>query len=220
LSTEQVNKNGITATKFNVKLVNEHHHHEDKDETAKKNNHHHHHHHHHHEHRTYKHITELISSSDLSEKVKDISLRMFKIIGEAAGKIHGLPLDKVHFHEVGAVDSIIDIIGTAILLEQLEIDQVKSAYIPTGSGEIMIDHGVYPVPAPATLEILRGIPVATSELKEELTTPTGGASAAVLADEFCDFPAMKVDRIGYGAGTISFKKHPNVLRAVIGESVE
>lgn len=217
LSTEQVNKNGITATKFNVKLVHEHHHHEDKDEVAKENNHHH---HHHHDHRTYKQITEMISSSDLSEKVKDLSLRMFKVIGEAEGKIHGVPLDKVHFHEVGAVDSIVDIIGTAILVEQLKIDQIKSAHVPTGSGKITIDHGVYPVPAPATLEILRGIPVATSELKAELTTPTGAAIAAVLADEFCDFPKMKVEQIGYGAGTISFKKHPNVLRVVIGEIAE
>ncbi|WP_156289561.1 nickel pincer cofactor biosynthesis protein LarC [Oceanobacillus salinisoli] len=176
-----------------------------------------HHHGHHHHHRAYRDIVKMISDSDLSEKVKDMSLRIFKKIGEAEGHIHGMPLKDVHFHEVGAVDSIIDIVGTAILIEQLEIEEIKSAPVPTGSGKIHIDHGVYPVPAPATLEILRGVPIAASELKAELTTPTGAAIAAVLANEFCAFPSMKVEEVGYGAGTKTFPNHPNVLRVVIGE---
>ena len=159
----------------------------------------------------------MIEESNLTQKVKDLSLNMFKVIGEAEGKIHGVPLADVHFHEVGAVDSIIDIVGTAILIEQLGINECKSAPVPTGSGKIHIDHGVYPVPAPATLEILRGIPIAQSELKAELTTPTGAAIVAVLANEFCDFPSIKVNAIGYGAGTKTFPNHPNVLRVVIGE---
>ncbi|WP_405097956.1 LarC family nickel insertion protein [Oceanobacillus sp. FSL H7-0719] len=232
-------KNGITATKFDVILTSDeanqdhggHSHHEhDKHDHSDENHHHHHHHghthpihdhehheHHHHHHRTYKDIVKLITDSELSEKVKEMSLRIFRKIGEAEGKIHGLSLEKVHFHEVGAVDSIIDIVGTAILIEQLEIEKIKSAPVPTGSGHIHIAHGIYPIPAPATLEILTGVPLAQSELKAELTTPTGAAFAAVLAEEYSVFPAMKVEKIGYGAGTKSFPNHPNVLRVVIGE---
>lgn len=233
LKVTTVNKNGITATKFDVILANEaaeHHHahghshhegsHHHPHEEHGHHDHHAHHdhsHHGHHHHRTYRDIVQLISESELSEKVKNMSLQVFKKIGEAEGKIHGLPLEKVHFHEVGAVDSIIDIIGTAILLEQLAIDTIKSAPVPTGSGHIHIAHGVYPIPAPATLEILKGVPLAGSKLRAELTTPTGAAFAAVLAEDYCDFPAMKVESIGYGAGTKSFPNHPNVLRVVIGE---
>lgn len=241
LKVSAVNKNGITATKFDVLLPAEshHHHHHEQEHTHDYHGHHHHNHgqhlehahphgdgshhhhddrhHHHHDHRSYKDIVDLISESALTEYVKDTSLRIFKKIGEAEGKIHGMPLAEVHFHEVGAVDSIIDIVGTAILLEQLDIEKIKSAPVPTGSGQIHIDHGIYPVPAPATLEILRGVPLEKSDLKAELTTPTGAAFAAVLAEEFTSFPPMKVDFIGYGAGSKSFPKHPNVLRVVIGE---
>lgn len=236
-------KNGITATKFDVILTSDeanqdhgghsHHEHDEHDEHDHSDESHHHHHHHghhghthpihdhehheHHHHRTYKDIVKLITDSELSEKVKEMSLRIFRKIGEAEGKIHGLSLEKVHFHEVGAVDSIIDIVGTAILIEQLEIEKIKSAPVPTGSGHIHIAHGIYPIPAPATLEILTGVPLAQSELKSELTTPTGAAFAAVLAEEYSVFPAMKVEKIGYGAGTKSFPNHPNVLRVVIGE---
>ena len=146
-----------------------------------------------------------------------MSLAIFKKIGEAEGHIHGLPLEKVHFHEVGAVDSIIDIIGAAILINQLGVQSVLSSAIPTGSGHIHIDHGIYPVPAPATLEILKGVPIAASDIRSELATPTGAAIAAVLAESFCPLPTMTVESIGYGAGTKTFKNHPNVLRIIIGE---
>lgn len=199
LKWNKVVKNGITSVKFDVVLTHEEHHH------------------HHHEHRSYLDIVKLIEAAGFSEQVTETALNIFKKVGEAEGKIHGMPLSDVHFHEVGAVDSIIDIIGTAILIHQLEIDVVKSSPIPVGSGRIHIDHGVYPVPAPATLEILRGVPIAESELKAELTTPTGAAIVAVLAEAFCTLPAMKVKSIGYGAGTKQFPNHPNVLRVVIGE---
>jgi pyridinium-3,5-bisthiocarboxylic acid mononucleotide nickel chelatase len=149
--------------------------------------------------------------------VKDTALKIFKKIGEAEGLIHGVPLEKVHFHEVGAVDSIIDIIGTAILIHQLEVSVIKSSPIPVGTGKIRIDHGIYPVPAPATLEILKGVPIEHSEVRFELTTPTGAAIIAVLAEEFCSIPSMKVNSIGYGAGTKTFKDRPNVVRVIIGE---
>ncbi|MEH7274210.1 LarC family nickel insertion protein, partial [Neobacillus vireti] len=173
--------------------------------------------HHHHDHRSYKDIVRLIEEADFSEQVKDTALRIFKKIGEAEGLIHGVPLERVHFHEVGAVDSIIDIIGTAILIHQLEIEAIKSSPIPVGTGKIRIDHGLYPVPAPATLEILKGVPIEHSEVRFELTTPTGAAIVAVLAEEFGSIPSMKVRSIGYGAGTKTFKDHPNVVRVIIGK---
>ncbi|MDR4886336.1 LarC family nickel insertion protein [Fredinandcohnia sp. QZ13] len=174
-------------------------------------------HHHHHSHRAYKDIVKMIEESELALEVKEIALKIFKKIGEAEGLIHGLPLEKVHFHEVGAVDSIIDIVGTAILLQQLEITTIKSSSVPVGTGKIHIDHGIYPVPAPATLEILKGVPIEQSDIRFELTTPTGAGIISVLTDEFCSFPSMKVRAIGYGAGTKTFKDRPNVLRVIIGE---
>ncbi|PEZ84279.1 LarC family nickel insertion protein [Bacillus sp. AFS017274] len=173
--------------------------------------------HNHHGSRTYKQIVEAINEANLNESVTNMSLAIFKKIGEAEGHIHGLPLDKVHFHEVGAVDSIIDIIGAAILIDQLGIESVQSSAIPTGSGHIHIDHGVYPVPAPATLEILKGVPIASNVIRSELATPTGAAIAAVLAGKFGTLPAMTVESIGYGAGTKTFENHPNVLRIIIGD---
>ncbi|TCN01140.1 hypothetical protein EV294_101592 [Paenibacillus sp. BK033] len=173
--------------------------------------------HHHHDHRAYKDIVQLIEKSDLTDAVKQTALQIFKKIGEAEGKIHGLPLERVHFHEVGAVDSIVDIVGAAILLHQLQITTVKCAPVPVGVGKIRIDHGIYPVPAPATLEMLKGIPLEQSTIRAELTTPTGAAIAAVLAESFGPMPSFKVEAIGYGAGTKTFPEHPNVLRVVIGD---
>ncbi|MFF2587902.1 LarC family nickel insertion protein [Peribacillus butanolivorans] len=246
LSWEKVVKNGITSTKFDVILSRkpehlhehihsheQHHHHEhnhsndhshdhgqshilDHNEHSHSNSNSHEH-HHHHDHRTYKQIVEIINEANFNASVKNMSLAIFKKIGEAEGHIHGLPLEKVHFHEVGAVDSIIDIIGAAILISQLGIQSVLSSAIPTGSGHIHIDHGIYPVPAPATLEILKGVPIAASDIRSELATPTGAAIAAVLAESFCPLPTMTVESIGYGAGTKTFKNHPNVLRIIIGE---
>lgn len=210
----------------------EHHHHEHEHHHHHEHDHHHDHHHHHehdhhdghehnhthaHHHRTYKDIVKMIETAELSNEVKQTALSIFKKIGEAEGHIHGLPLEKVHFHEVGAVDSIIDIVGAAILLHQLDIKKVKSSAIPVGTGRIHIDHGIYPVPAPATLEMLKGVPIEQSEVRFELTTPTGAAIVSVLVEEFCTLPSMEVKAIGYGAGTKTFKDRPNVLRVILGE---
>ncbi|WP_250648734.1 LarC family nickel insertion protein [Peribacillus frigoritolerans] len=238
LSWGKVIKNGITSTKFDVILTSkleqtdEHSHsHEHEHSHGHSHSHSHSHEHEHihgHEHnrshvphshhgsRTYKQIVEAINEANFNETVTNMSLSIFKKIGEAEGHIHGLPLDKVHFHEVGAVDSIIDIIGAAILIDQLGIESVQSSAIPTGSGHIHIDHGIYPVPAPATLEILKGVPIASNDIRSELATPTGAAIAAVLAETFGSLPAMTVESIGYGAGTKTFENHPNVLRVIIG----
>lgn len=236
LSWGKVVKNGITSTKFDVILTSksdqthEHSHsHEHEHSHGHSHSHEHEHslgHEHNHSHvphshhgsRTYKQIVEAINEANFNESVANMSLAIFKKIGEAEGHIHGLPLEKVHFHEVGAVDSIIDIIGAAILIDQLGIESVQSSAIPTGSGHIHIDHGIYPVPAPATLEILKGVPIASNDIRSELATPTGAAIAAVLAGNFGSLPSMTVESIGYGAGSKTFENHPNVLRVIIGET--
>ncbi|OZB98748.1 hypothetical protein CJP46_06310 [Paenibacillus sp. XY044] len=172
---------------------------------------------HHHHHRAYKDIVHMIEEAGFEEPVRDMALRIFTIIGKAEGKIHGVPLDKVHFHEVGAVDSIVDIVGASILIHQMGIEAIHSSSVPVGMGKIRIDHGIYPVPAPATLEILKGVPLEPSDVRFELTTPTGAAIVSVLAQQYGPIPAMKVSAIGYGAGTKTFADRPNVLRVIVGE---
>lgn len=250
LTYERVIKNGITSTKFNVVLDDEQaqhqnhshdeHHHDDHAHDHSHSHDHNHdghshahdhgdvhdddrsngHHHHHHDDRTYKHIVKLIQAAGLLAGAERIALQIFEKIGIAEGKIHGVSLDHVHFHEVGAVDSIIDIVGAAILIDQMGIEKVYASAVPVGSGRILIDHGLYPVPAPATLEILRGIPLNHTKIKGELTTPTGAAIVAVLAEEFGPVPSMIVEEIGYGAGTKTFPTHPNVLRVMVGHLTE
>ncbi|MBG9474324.1 hypothetical protein ABE64_19015 [Bacillus megaterium] len=237
LSWRKVVKNGISSTKFDVELsetadhkyadghqhnhkhedVDHNHEHEHSDHHHKHEHSDHHEHSHHHSHRAYQDIVKLIDGSQLSQKVKETSLNIFRKIGEAEGLIHGISLEKVHFHEVGAVDSIIDIVGASILINKLEIQKIKSSPVCVGAGKVHIDHGIYPIPAPATLEILKGVPLQQSNIKSELTTPTGAAIVSVLSEEFCTVPSMTVQSVGYGAGTKDFEKHPNVLRVIIGE---
>ncbi|WP_085522250.1 nickel pincer cofactor biosynthesis protein LarC [Tuberibacillus sp. Marseille-P3662] len=204
LSWQTVNKNGITSTTFDVILSESH------------DSHHHGHHHHRHHHRHYSDIVDMIHHADFDETSQQLALAMFKVIGEAEGKIHGIPLENVHFHEVGSIDSIIDIVGTALLISQIQPDYIMSSSIPPGYGSVHIDHGIYPVPAPATLEILKGIPLQSKDVCAELTTPTGAAMISVLVDQYGPFPSITTDHIGYGAGTKTFDTHPNVLRIVIG----
>lgn len=237
LSWRKVVKNGISSTKFDVELseiadhkyddehqhnhkhedVDHNHEHEHSDHHHKHEHSDHHEHSHHHSHRAYQDIVKLIDGSQLSQKVKETSLNIFRKIGEAEGLIHGISLEKVHFHEVGAVDSIIDIVGASILINKLEIQKIKSSPVCVGAGKVHIDHGIYPIPAPATLEILKGVPLQQSNIKSELTTPTGAAIVSVLSEDFCTVPSMTVQSVGYGAGTKDFEKHPNVLRVIIGE---
>lgn len=182
--------------------------------------HHHHHHHggsHEHHHRTYTSIVKMIKDAGFQPPVEAMAIAIFKKIGEAEAKIHGMTLEDIHFHEVGAVDSIIDIVGTAILINQLGIDQIYTSAIPVGSGKIHIDHGIFPVPAPATLEMLVGIPLLETDIKGEVTTPTGAGVVASLTEKFGPIPSMSVHSIGYGAGTKDFPMHPNVLRVIIGD---
>lgn len=173
-----------------------------------------------HKHRHLHHITEMIEKSELSAAQKELAGRIFQRIGEAEAKVHGIPIRKVHFHEVGAVDSIADIVASAIGLNLLGVDRIVSSPIPTGTGYIEIAHGRTSVPAPATAEILRGIPLAPSTVEGELTTPTGAAILATISDAFGPLPAMTLETIGYGAGSHDWKAQANIVRLMIGTSNE
>jgi len=167
-------------------------------------------------HRNYKDIKGIISESKLDVEVKKISLDVFQIIAEAEARIHGYDIDEIHFHEVGAVDSIIDIVSTAIGVKSLGIESYYSSKIPLGSGFIDSSHGKLPVPAPATVEILKGIPVYTGIFDYEVTTPTGAAIIKTLAVKFGEIPCMEIEKAGYGAGSKVKKEIPDVLRVLKG----
>ena len=169
------------------------------------------------DHRGYTEIAGMITGSGLSENVKRRALSVFKRLGEAEAKIHGVPLTQIHFHEVGAVDSIVDIVGACIALEALGVDEVQASPPRLGSGFVETAHGKFPVPAPATLELLKGVPTQPSNEPVELVTPTGAALLAEFCTKFGPMPAMSIEKIGYGAGSRDLEKTPNVLRAVLGE---
>ena len=223
IGTEPVVRGGIRATKFNVRgetaPVDVHDHDHEHDGAAP----------HRHasenshqpasgeSHRTLAEIFCLIDGSSLSGSAKDRTKQLFTVLGEAEAAIHGTSLDRVHLHEVGALDSIIDIAGTVFALEQLGVDRIVSSPLNVGSGTVRSAHGQYPVPAPATIRLLKGVPVYSGAERVELVTPTGALLIAGYASDFGPIPAMRVDRIGYGAGTRDFPNTPNVLRVLIGE---
>jgi uncharacterized protein (TIGR00299 family) protein len=214
-------KSAIAGVKFDVHFADEHHH-----EHADKHGHHHEHEHshdHHHEHgheerRNFSEIKQLISRSKLSAWVKRKSIAVFQRIAEAEGKIHGLPPDEVHFHEVGAVDSIVDIVGAAISLERLGKPRVFASPVIEGTGWIDCAHGRFPVPAPATLAILgaRGVGITQCDEPHELVTPTGAALLAEFVEGFGAMDNLVAEKIGFGLGTRDNQTRPNVLRAVLG----
>ena len=169
-------------------------------------------------HRHLKHSVEIINAANISSQVRERSIQIFTRLAEAEAKVHGSTIEKVHFHEVGAVDAIIDVVGACVALEMLKIEKVICSPIPVGSGTVQCEHGVMPVPAPATTELLRGVPIAACEETGELITPTGAAILTTLASEFGSVPAMTVTGAGYGAGTRDGKTRPNVLRVMIGDA--
>ncbi len=235
LSLTRVDRSGINAAKFDVEVAqtdslrvahtHEHHHH------AHEHHHHHHSHepspqaasqtdsshNHDHDHRSLATIKHLIEASALSVQVKRNTTAIFQRIGEAEARIHGMDIESVHFHEVGAIDSIVDIVGACIGLEALGVEQIISSPLHVGYGTFTCAHGTYPIPGPAAAEILRGVPVYAKDIEGELVTPTGAAIVATLAKGFSNLPAMRIEKVGYGAGTRTYEKFPNVLRAVIGE---
>jgi pyridinium-3,5-bisthiocarboxylic acid mononucleotide nickel chelatase len=170
-----------------------------------------------HGHRSLREIAHLIGHSSLSAAAKARAVAMFRRLAEAEAAIHSMPVDEVHLHEVGALDSIIDISGVAFGLEWFGIDDIVSSPLNVGGGTVFIAHGTFPVPAPATLRLLHGVPVYSGDIQTELVTPTGALVMSEYAKSFGPMPALSVERIGYGAGTKDFAKVPNVLRVVIGE---
>ena len=171
-----------------------------------------------HAHRHLHHIVNMIDASSLTLRQKQLATSIFQHLAEAEAKVHGTTVQKVHFHEVGAVDSIADIVGSAIGIDLLGAQRIHCSPIPTGSGTVKIAHGLVSVPAPATAELLRGIPLAPSRIESELTTPTGAAIVSTLADSFGPLPPMRIERIGYGAGSRDFESQANLVRLLVGQS--
>lgn len=195
LNQSPVVKKGISATKFDVIIPHEHHH------------------------RGLHTIFKMIEESTLSEAIKSTSKAIFQRLGEAEAKIHNKTVDEIHFHEVGAVDAIIDIVGAVIGFNILGIDKIYASPLHVGSGTVDCAHGTLPVPAPATAELLKGLPVYSKDVEGELVTPTGAAILSTLCETFGNMPGMTVSETGYGAGGHDYEI-PNVLRVMIGESEE
>ena len=170
--------------------------------------------------RHYSDIRDLIENSPLSDSVKSTSLAIFKRLAEAEARIHHCPVDHVHLHEVGGVDAIVDIVGTALGLDYLGIKKIVASPVPLGKGFVACSHGNLPLPAPATLGILEGVPVYGTDIPYELVTPTGAAIIRSLAQRFEPLPEMVIARIGYGAGQHDFEDRPNLLRVLLGAESE
>lgn len=168
--------------------------------------------------RSYAEIVRLLKAADLAAGVRETALATFEALGQAEAKVHGISLAKVHFHEVGAVDAIVDIVGAAIGLAQLDVARVTASPLALGQGMAEMAHGRLPLPAPATLELLKGIPTVPAHVAWETVTPTGAAILRTVVDEFRNLPAMTVESIGYGAGNDRPGVTPNVLRAVLGRT--
>jgi uncharacterized protein (TIGR00299 family) protein len=191
---ETANRSGLSATYARVQTAHEH------------------------KHRHLSDITKIINQSKLSEGVKETAIGVFTRLAEAEAKVHNEPVDHVHFHEVGALDAIVDVVGAAICFDLLKIERFVSSPLHVGSGMIQIAHGTFPVPPPAVSELLAGVPFYSGEIKGELVTPTGAAIITTLCSEYGPIPLMTTEATGYGAGTREYKGFPNVLRVLIGQS--
>lgn len=171
---------------------------------------------HEHKHRHLHHVEAIIDQGDLTEKQRALAKKIFRRLAEAEAHVHGIPLEKVHFHEVGALDSIADIVGAAIGFDLLGVDEITSSSVATGNGMVKCEHGMMPIPAPATAELLRGVPLRSTAIQGELTTPTGAAILTTMVSRFSDSPDMQIDAIGLGAGTMDLPSQPNILRLFVG----
>lgn len=196
VSKKKVTRAGISGTKLTVKVTE------------------------HHTHRNITDITKLITKSKISKQAKESALAVFDRLANAEAGVHGVSVDKVHFHEVGALDSIVDIVGTAVALDMMGIGRVVCSPLNLGSGTVKCAHGILPVPAPATAELVKGFPAYSSDIRMELTTPTGAAIATTLAESFGPMPAMSVSKVGYGAGSADMPDTPNMLRMFVGETLD
>ncbi len=194
LSAQKVSRGAVTATQVKVE-TSEHHHH-----------------------RSLGTILDLIDKAPFPPPVADRARRIFRRLGEAEARVHNVPVEKVHFHEVGAVDAIVDIVGACIGFHRLGVDEFACSPLNVGGGRVETQHGTLPVPAPATAELLRGAPSYSTGIGRELVTPTGAAIVSTLATQFGPLPPMTVSAIGYGAGTAQLAEQPNVLRIFVGEA--
>jgi uncharacterized protein (TIGR00299 family) protein len=195
LSTEPVLRGGLAATRVVV---------EAKEDTVA---------------RTYSHIAGLLEEARLPERVRDRSGRVFRVLAEAEGRLHRRPVEQVHFHEVGSLDAIVDVVGTCAALETLGVDEVTASPVAVGTGMVRTAHGMLPNPAPAVVDLLRGAPLAGVDLNVELTTPTGAALLAGLCHRFGPLPPMRLISAGFGAGTKDIEAMPNLLHLAVGEAV-
>lgn len=170
-------------------------------------------------HRHLQDIESLIAGSELSSSVKDQAIAIFRRLAEAEAKVHGIDIQKVHFHEVGAMDSILDVVGSCIGFELLGVEKFCCSKIHVGSGFMQMDHGMYPIPPPAVAELLIGVPIYSTQIEGELITPTAAAIISTLCSSYGDLPEMVVEHLGYGAGTREYDKFPNALRLLLGNTV-
>ena len=173
---------------------------------------------HEHSHRSLADIKQIIHGSDLSNAVKERAVQIFTRLAEAEARVHNEPIDHVHFHEVGALDAIVDVVGAAICFEALQIERFVSSPLHVGSGMVKMAHGQFPIPPPAVADLLKGVPFYSTEIKGELLTPTGAAIITTVCTEYGPIPQMTTDATGYGAGTREYQEFPNVLRVLIGET--
>lgn len=192
LEVERVKRNGFAATKVNVIAPDQE------------------------DYRFLPDVEAIIARGQLTDRQRELALAIFRKLAVAEATVHGMPLERVHFHEVGALDSIADIIGSAVGLDLLGAERFTSRPVPTGHGTVKCAHGLMPVPTPATAELLKGAPLAPSPVKAELTTPTGAAILATVVKEYVDTPEMTVEAVGHGAGTKDFLEQPNILRLFVG----
>ena len=190
---ETVDRSGISATYARVQTAHEH------------------------AHRHLSDILKIIYDSRLSDSVKDRAAKIFSRLAEAEAHVHNEPVEKVHFHEVGALDAIIDVVGAAICFELLHVERFVSSPLHVGSGTVEMDHGRFPVPPPAVAELLRGVPFYSTDIVGELVTPTGAAIITTVCAAYGPIPQMKLEQTGYGAGTRAYEKFPNTLRVLVGE---
>jgi len=192
LEITKIRKGGFAATEFQVEANEEH------------------------THRGLPEVEEILNRGSLTDRQRNLALRIFRRLAEAESAAHGMPVERVHFHEVGALDSIADIAGAAIGLDLLGVERFTSRSVPTGSGMVKCAHGMMPIPAPGTAELLKGVPLAASSLKAELTTPTGAAILTTVVQEWVEHPLMTIEKIGHGAGRREFVEQPNLLRLFVG----
>ena len=191
---ETVNRSGLSATYARVETAHEH------------------------SHRSLTDIKEIIGGSDLSSAVKERAVQIFTRLAEAEARVHNEPIDHVHFHEVGALDAIVDVVGAAICFDALQIERFVCSPLHVGSGMVKMAHGQFPIPPPAVTELLKGVPFYATEIKGELLTPTGAAIITTVCSDYGPIPEMKTETTGYGAGTREYQDFPNVLRVMLGET--